>query len=71
MMSRCYEIEGKDCLPAYKDLGSWRKERGKGIFRRRSFSRGNQPINEVEERCSQAPPLPVARLNCLHMCSQG
>ena len=41
------------------------------ITRKTPFLSGSQPLNGVWERCSQAPPLPVTPLNCLHLCPQG
>ena len=41
------------------------------MSRKRSFPSDSQPLNGVQERCSQAPPLLFTQVNCLHLCSHG
>lgn len=41
------------------------------LQRKRPLLCGSQPLNGVSERWSQAPPLSVTQVNCLHLCSHG
>lgn len=41
-----------------------------GVFRKRPFPSGSQPLDGVQ-KCSQVQPLLVKQVNYLHLCSHS
>jgi len=71
MMERCYKEQGKVLTHP------WRSRLTRETPQRRNLQPEVLPQWQsalkwgLRERCSQAPPLPVTQVNCLHLCSQG
>ena len=70
-IEKCYKGREEDGSPIPEDS----RFTGESFTKEESPERAPSPVGVSpsmrSERCSQAPPLLVTHLNCLHLCSQG